>query len=104
MDVLGKRIENPTLNYQFEGTKLILVYYRGTYGHTIEVLAYGMRGRARDIQTVAERESEQGEHRASSSEYWTVTLIESIVKNIIESIVENSDAYLCRNLCRTSTV
>ena len=72
-----------------------------------------MRGRARDIQTVAERESEQGEHRASSSKYWTVTLIESIVKSIIESIVESiieaptrsdGEDYLCRNLCRTSTV
>ena len=55
MDILGKRIENP-VDYQSEGTKLISVYTGGTYGHTIEVLAYGMRGRARNVQTVAERE------------------------------------------------
>ena len=90
MDVLGKRIENPTLNYQFEGTKLILVYYRGTYGHTIEVLAYGMRGRARNVQTVAERE------RAGRAK--------SIVESIVSSSDGDSDVYLCRNLCRTSTV
>ena len=42
MDVLGKRIENPTLNYQFEGTKLISTYPSGMYEGTIEVLGYGM--------------------------------------------------------------
>ena len=60
---VSKRIKNPTLNYQFEGTKLILVY-NGSAAHTrgshiqvvidvrtevrtievrtIEVLGYGM--------------------------------------------------------------
>ena len=56
MDILGERIENP-VDYQSEGTKLISVYTGGTYGHTIEVLAYGTRGRARDTQTVADRAS-----------------------------------------------
>ena len=44
---VNKRIKNPALNYQFEGTKLISMYSGGTYGgtlevRTIEVPAYGM--------------------------------------------------------------
>ena len=53
---VSKRIENPTLNYQFEGTKSILVcaggtYDRGTYGGT-RVRYNGARV-ARGVRTVA---------------------------------------------------
>ena len=37
---VSKRIENPALNYQFEGTKLISVYSNGMYEGTIEVPGY----------------------------------------------------------------
>ena len=77
MDVLGKRIENPTLNYQFEGTKLIWVYPGGTYGSTIEVLAYGrIEVPAHGARMTYGRllMSEQGGRR----EYWTASRVASI--------------------------
>ena len=66
MDVLGKRIENPTLNYQFEGTKLILMYSGGTYNRGARVrYDRGARAwRARDVRTVADERV---------SEYWTAS-------------------------------
>ena len=66
------------------GIKLISVYTGGTYGHTIEVPAYGTRGRARDIQTVAERERAG---RASSSKYWTASRVSSRVSSRVASRV-----------------
>ena len=39
----SKRIKDPALNHQFEGTKLISVYSSGMYEGIIEVLAHGVR-------------------------------------------------------------
>ena len=63
------------MDYQSEGTKLIYLYNRGTYGGTevrtievrtevpTEVRTYGMMARSRDVRTVttgrASNESEQ---------------------------------------------
>ena len=68
MDILGKRTENP-VDYQSEGTKLIYLYNRGTYGGTevrtievrTEVRAYGVMAHVYDVRTVANasRASEQ---------------------------------------------
>ena len=54
---VSKRIENPTLNYQFEGTKLILVCAGGTlvgYDRGTRVRYDGARAwSAHDVRTVA---------------------------------------------------
>ena len=62
MDILGKRIENP-VDYQSEGTKLIYLYNRGTYGGTYR----GTRVRYDDVRTVANA-SGAIEQRVASSE------------------------------------
>ena len=77
MDILDKRIENP-VDYQSEGTKLMYLYNRGTYGGTevrtievrtevrTEVRAYDMMARMYDVRTVANA-SRASEQRAASS-------------------------------------
>ena len=65
---MSKQIEDPALNHQFKGTKLISMYSGGMYGgtydrgarvRTIEVLAPG----ARDVRTVAdERVTSEYQH------------------------------------------